>query len=196
MALKLRVKLGKVTNLSDARYAAGMGVEALGFNLGEDNSTRLSPDDVDEISNWVSGVDIVGELGYSSIDQAAGYNLDYMEFAEAALLPANEQNVLRITVNGQNILEVEDELKLHKDKVKYFILNVNKSELADLGQVLKVIAAQFPLFISTHFTPYNLHYLLEIVQPEGIEIEGGTEEKPGFKDYDEIADVLELLEED
>ena len=33
MPLKTIVKVGSITNLSDARYCAGMGVEMLGFNV-------------------------------------------------------------------------------------------------------------------------------------------------------------------
>ena len=40
MGLKLSVKIGDVTNLSDARYAAGMGVDYIGFNV-DTNSTNF-----------------------------------------------------------------------------------------------------------------------------------------------------------
>jgi phosphoribosylanthranilate isomerase len=37
------VKISNVTNLSDARYCAGMGVEMLGFSIDEDSPNYISP---------------------------------------------------------------------------------------------------------------------------------------------------------
>ena len=196
MSLKLRVKLGNVSNLSDARYAAGMGVESIGFDLSESNAARLSPESVKEITDWVVGVDIVGELGLSPASYAAGYPTNYLEFSEGELLPDEQFNVLRIPTNGLGMPELESKLKLYSDRVKYFIISIEEPDLAEVGQVLKALAKEYPIFIHTDFTPYNVHYLLEVVRPQGIELKGGQEDKPGFKDYDEIAEILELLEED
>ncbi|MFM1835376.1 MAG: hypothetical protein RJA04_63, partial [Bacteroidota bacterium] len=48
--LKTLVKVSAITNLSDARYCAGMGVDLLGFPLG-----KISIDQFTEIRNWLAG---------------------------------------------------------------------------------------------------------------------------------------------
>ena len=76
--LKTLVKVSAITNLSDARYCAGMGVDLLGFPLG-----KISIDQFTEIRNWLAGVQIVGE--FSTNDAAeikakvAEYKPDVLE---------------------------------------------------------------------------------------------------------------------
>ena len=88
MALKTLVKLSNVNNLSDARYAAGMGVELIGFDLDESSENYVDPDQFHAITNWISGVKFVGEL--STIDQGSvdkllsQYKLDYIQLHAAA----------------------------------------------------------------------------------------------------------------
>ena len=61
MALKTLVKISNVTNLSDARYCAGMGVDMLGFSMDADSPDYIEPKKFAEIRGWVAGVQIVGE---------------------------------------------------------------------------------------------------------------------------------------
>ena len=71
MALKLRVKLGGVNNLSDARYAAGMGVEAIGFGIDKEQQGFLDPEAMHAISDWIAGIEIVGETDSNLPEKAA-----------------------------------------------------------------------------------------------------------------------------
>jgi len=42
----------------------------------------------------------------------------------------------------------------------------------------------------------NVESLFEELPLAGIALKGGDEIRAGYKDYDELADILELLEED
>jgi phosphoribosylanthranilate isomerase len=68
MALKTFVKVSTVNNLSDARYCAGMYVNWLGFNLEESSPDYLSPEKFTEITEWLSGLEYVGEFENSHPD--------------------------------------------------------------------------------------------------------------------------------
>jgi len=48
--LKTKVKVSKVTNLSEARYCAGMGVDFLSFPV-----SSVDPKTYQEITGWVAG---------------------------------------------------------------------------------------------------------------------------------------------
>ena len=58
--LKTFVIVGEISNLSDARYCAGMGVDVLGFNINPVEETCVAPETLNEISGWVAGVAIHG----------------------------------------------------------------------------------------------------------------------------------------
>ena len=57
--LKTVVKISNVTNLSDARYCAGMGVEMLGFSIDEAAETYVDLKKFNDIRSWIAGVQIV-----------------------------------------------------------------------------------------------------------------------------------------
>src|SRR5688572_3598128 len=93
MPLKTLVKVGSITNLSDARYCAGMGVEMLGFATIQGQKNYLSPIKFQEIRGWITGPLIVAEVyGIYSREALASilenYKPDLLEFgaAELALL--------------------------------------------------------------------------------------------------------------
>ena len=67
MSLKCFVKVGSINNLSDARYCSGMNVDHVGFLMEENNINSIDITNLREISNWISGVKIVGEFNNSSI---------------------------------------------------------------------------------------------------------------------------------
>src|SRR3954471_4938768 len=62
MPLKTLVKVGSITNLSDARYCAGMGVDMLGFGVVEDHDNHIDISLFQQIRGWVSGPQVVAEM--------------------------------------------------------------------------------------------------------------------------------------
>src|SRR5687767_3639265 len=62
MPLKTLVKVGSITNLSDARYCAGMGVDMLGFRVIEDQENHIPISLFQQIRGWVSGPHVVAEM--------------------------------------------------------------------------------------------------------------------------------------
>ena len=62
MPLKTFVKVGCITNLSDARYCAGMGVDMLGFRAVESQENYIKPSQFQEIRGWIAGPLVVAEV--------------------------------------------------------------------------------------------------------------------------------------
>ena len=55
MALKTLVKVGKISNLSDAWYCAGMSVDMLGFTVIASQENYVSPELFREMRGWFYG---------------------------------------------------------------------------------------------------------------------------------------------
>ena len=66
MSLKTFVKVGNITNLTDARYCAGMGVNQLGFNVEDPNFTV---EKFKEITGWLEGIEYVAEFDKLAADK-------------------------------------------------------------------------------------------------------------------------------
>ncbi len=203
MALKTLVKVGNISNLSDARYCAGMGVDMLGFNLDAEDPEAISMEDYTEIAEWLSGVRFIGEFSRAEISEIASVycelNLDAVEVIDPDLpadlslrgIPA----ILKIALEDS-----EDNMKAMmdycSDSVEYFILEVKGTLTDAMESMLRKLAGDFPVLLGGDLPEKKILELAEKLPLKGIALKGSREEKPGFKDYDALADILEKLEID
>lgn len=125
MALKLSVKIGDVTNLSDARYAAGMGVDYIGFNINPDSEHFVTSDKVAEIINWVSGVGIIGEIGEKLPIEDNGYGSMLIETSNIELESKLDEYVFRIDANAATPNRIED-LICRASKARFYVLCLSR----------------------------------------------------------------------
>ena len=183
MALKTLVKVGSVTNLSDARYCAGMGVDLLGFNVVEGHAKYVSPKQFQEIRGWITGPRIVAQVyGLTSsqllttiIEQ---YQPDLIESGMAELA----------YIKGASLPII---LSLESNDAVPGDLNPAYVEVKSLEKT----HSKLPLLVFVSSVP-ELDLALKKENVAGIALHGGQEIKPGLKTYDELADILELLETD
>jgi phosphoribosylanthranilate isomerase len=181
------VKVGSITNLSDARYCAGMGVDLLGFNVIEGQENYVSPKQFQEIRGWISGPGVVAQLyGIPSADLIAGilesYRPDYLELGTAELGRINADMPLPyiLSLDGSNPLETS-----RRQQPVY--IQVPAGRTADAGSI--------PVLLSVATTE-EVKQALHQSGVHGISLNGGKEIRPGLKAHDELNDILELLDTD
>jgi phosphoribosylanthranilate isomerase len=190
MSLQTVVKAGNITNLSDARYCAGMGVEIIGFPTG---NPLFEPSKIKEIAGWLSGVKIALELDETTIqDPALPALLDILQ-PDYLQVAARAADMIR-TISPLPLLLVSDTLLsalTEKDLLLYTgNLQENKQALANYGQSNRVILS------GERIEAANVLEVLETIKPYGIELRGSHEISPGFKNFDDLSEILELLEVD
>lgn len=205
MALKTFVKISEVSNLSDARYCAGMTVNLMGFDLKKDNSTYVSPENFMELTGWLSGVDFVGEYGNASEDaikeSIKDYEIHYLQTDNPAIIPLfpDFKRILRFDMDKvTNADEVKSIMQKVADEVEYFLFesgNGNHYKENVVNQVLN-LAKDYPVILGFNIDDKNVMNLVENTEINGISLKGGEEIRPGYKDFDELADILETLEID
>jgi phosphoribosylanthranilate isomerase len=187
MPLKMIVKVGKVTNLSDARYCAGMNVDLLGFVTVENQESYLPPKEFQDIRGWLSGPQIVAEIyGLSSVselnDIIDNYKPDYLELSEKELP----------LVDGSLPLIVrwsKGEFDKAMDIPNLYALIVDKTQLDNIGDN----KIKIKLLVEAE----NLSEVEAVTNRpavKGIVLNGTQEESPGLKDYDHLSEILERLE--
>ena len=198
MALKTFVKVSTVNNLSDARYCAGMEVNLIGFSLEKENPNYTSPENFKELTEWLSGVLYVGEFEkYSSsevIETIKDYKIDYIQIEEAqqieSLKQANLPLILKTSVDelGQIPANLE---------VEYLLVTAEEDELSSENiKKLSGIASHYNILLGSGITDQNVESIVNETRATGIALQGGDELRPGYKDYDELADILEALEKE
>jgi phosphoribosylanthranilate isomerase len=207
MALRTFVKISQVNNLSDARYCAGMGVAMLGFNLEPGTVHYVAPEKFRELSEWVAGVSFVGEFTNASPDTIlrliGEYPVEYLQTDVAEHLEQLQQLnlplILRIPVTGKTTQEaVEQILDSYQNLVAFFLLEA--SEQIGINRTLRdkllQLSSKYPLVVDLGGNSDTIPQMLDAYPLKGIALKGGEEIRAGYKDFDELAEILESLEVD
>ncbi len=210
MALKTFVKISEVTNLSDARYCAGMGVNLIGFCLDPTNPKAVTPEQFTEITGWISGVKLVGEFFESSAlvikELLETYEVDYLQINKIEELEYLSSVDIPVILNI-DVSALEEPKHLIKsveenaDKVAYFLLTKSGEESEEeafdkfLPEIVH-ISSDNPILLGFAINAENALSRVQETGMTGIALQGGDEIKPGFKDFGELADILEALEVD
>ena len=200
MSLKTLVKVSNVTNLSDARYCAGMGVEMIGFVMDKHSVDYVSSEKMKEIKSWVAGIQVVGEtqsIDYEEVKNfVESYEIDVLQISDASLLPQvadlGKPIILKLDFENEDF---ENYLERYSQFVEFFL--VDGVELSDFAKyTLKEYSVNYALVLDFGITAENVNSLVEETSFKGIALKGSSEIRPGFKDYDKLSDILEVLEED
>lgn len=190
MALATFVKLSNVTNLSDARYAAGMGVNIVGFPIHLEEETQFGPQQFQDIVGWLAGVKTCGEFFGGSAEQIASIyanlKLDLAEVHDpvmalelAALKIPYIFNLDRVgAVSDRAVMEAVKQAELVIVSEQVAALSADRQKNKELVRVLD---------------PGQLD-ALDLSEVAGIAIDGGEEERPGTKDMTPLQNILERLE--
>lgn len=193
--LKTRIILSEVTNLSDARYASGMGVDYISFSLDPANDSFMPNEKIKEIYNWLAGIELVGDIG-SKIPE--DFNTEIFSFHQTSnpeLVSLLRNPILSFDLQYNNLEEVEELMKEYSGKVSFFVLIIPIINLSGNIESLNKLCGTYPIFLSADFNEHNVIQVLNEINPEGIVLYGSKEEEPGLSSYEGIADILELLEE-
>jgi phosphoribosylanthranilate isomerase len=204
MALQTLVLVTNITNLSDARYCAGMGVDLLGFTLAPQDTSYVEPAAFKAITQWVAGVQTVGVLSQAEASELETllqtYTLDYL-MAETS---ADWQALGAVGVPLLCQVGVEEDFtrewfdyhyKAIHPYVEYFVLVSGQDALSPAAlQHIMAIAKNYPVILGSGIDASNVQPLLRTIPLKGIALKGSHEISPGFKDFDDLAAILELLE--
>ena len=197
MALKTTVIINEVTNLSDARYCAGMGVDSIGFRIDESHDKYVDLANYKEITDWVAGIKFIGESSEIIDQNAISYNVDQLLLDNIDLLPQYIGKPALWSLPVNKIDSYRATLTDHATKINGVILTSqeveftenHKTQMADLPPNLDV-------FISFGINSDNVLELIKKLPIKGLSLSGSDEIRPGYKDYDKLADILEKLEEE
>ncbi len=195
MALKTFVKISKVNNLSDARYCAGMGVDMIGFSLDENDPDYVDAAKFTEISEWLSGVEFVGEFqapaGNDISKKLSTHSINYVELDTTEHIDELKRHGQRVILRWPlaNVNALPFNLA-----VDYLLLESPSPPSAEELDDIKQRASRVKVLLASGIQDTNVEELIKTTGAYGIALTAGHEIKPGYKDFDELADILEVLE--
>jgi phosphoribosylanthranilate isomerase len=184
-----------------------MTVDVLGFSFEPNHPNYIDPNKFTAISEWVSGVDFCAEFEQANAEEIREIlqqypDVKYLQIRNPDYLPAlqllQKPIFLRLPaemLNGPKALS--DLMEKSTSDVAYFLFEEDEEDLAQsaVDEVLR-LAEQYPILLGFGLTEDNVQLVLEKGHLKGIALRGGDEIKPGYKDFDDLADILETIEID
>lgn len=199
MSFIYQIKLGGVNNLSDARFAAAVGINYIGFSFNPSNPAYIPPIKAKEIIDWTSGSHIVGEFGEQDIEEIQTIsellNIDIIEL-ENDLLPDElgsfEMPIIKkISLKDFNPEMFSQLINAYTGKVQSFHFYDWEHLLIKNTGLLKEVKEQ--VFIDLNPNLENWKAIFAEINPFGIHLSGENEEKTGIRDFDELNDLIDQL---
>ena len=205
MALSSFVYISDVENLSDARYSAGMGVDLLGFKLDPTDDSSLKKEQFNEISEWISGVKIVGEFGDTNPEEIRelinNYKVDYLMISNESQIydfsMIGIPLIYKMVISNDNKNDLDSIFNYCSGTVDYFLMDSDQVELNETDKALiSKSGSKYPIILGYGITINNAKMIVDELNLAGICLKGSPELRPGYKDFEEMADILEALEVD
>ncbi|MEP4533950.1 MAG: hypothetical protein ABJ004_12755 [Cyclobacteriaceae bacterium] len=205
MGLKTFVKVGEISNLSDARYCAGMGVDLLGFNVNSESPYYVTPETFKDLSGWVAGVKFVGECSGMNADDiklaTQDYGFDYLQVDEidqlTELADLGVELIYRLNVSDDATLQnLQNLVESAVEECEMIVISTdNPDYYSAIADVVSEVYENVKILKGFDITETNISSTISEGHFVGIELKGSEEEQPGFKDYGDLMDILEALDE-
>ena len=207
--IKPKVKICGITNLEDARFAAGAFVDFLGFIFYEKSPRFIDPAKAGAMLNWIEGPKKVGvfvnqpwqevnqiakETGLDYVQLHGNESIDYCQQIEKPIIKA-------IPVSREiSALDLKSATALYSQVAEYYLFDTKLG--ADWGgtgqtfdwKLLEEISVDKPFFLAGGITPENAVHAINNVHPFAIDVNSGVEEKPGLKDFEKIEQLMENIQ--
>jgi len=198
---RTKVKICGITNLEDARFAAGAMADYIGFIFYEKSERYIEPAKAGAIINWIGGLETVGVFVNSALDEVnrivseTGVDLvqlhgrespDYCRLIEKPVVKAiHIRNEL-----DQN--ELQDMINSYTDVADYFLFDTKvPGKWGGSGKVfnweiINKLELNKPFFLSGGLNSSNIRSAVTAVNPYAVDLSSGIEKAPGLKDFDKI----------
>ena len=196
-----KIKLSNITNLSDARFAAAVGIDYIGFCFDTNDTNYIPPIKAKEIFEWTSGAIVVAEFGEQSIEEIKDIsellNVDYVEMCNSIL--ANELSGFQISVIKKIDLDNFDgislyqEIEAYKNVCQAFHLFSSSGKENFDSDVLMEVCKNHNIIWGLPLNILGTNNIINTYKPFALNISGGYEEKPGIKDFDEMNEWLDSI---
>lgn len=211
MALQYKIKAGRLTNLTDARYFNALGVDWLGFCMDVLDEHAVSLKDLKEIRNWLFEPKIVLEAGMHQDKTELVYLCNEI-YAEAVQMPIEhplleEDHFLYpvfVTLDIGDLQRTKTRQRLKSfEGIETVILQTDdasfdwkdfKGRSAGTRNKIRSMKKEVDVLIDLPFDPEWFVEAIETLEPTGIHIRGDKEEKPGLSKVDEYDALLSQIQ--
>lgn len=202
------VKICGLTNLEDARFAAGAMADYLGFIFYDKSPRYVEPPKAGAIINWIEGPETVGVFVNQPLDDVnmiirqTGIDLVQLHGTESPeYCQLIEKPVIKVFHVSADTKEEElaERLETYSERVKYYLFDTKTDRLwGGTGNtfnwnVLKTLPGDRPFFLSGGLNAENISEACRRIRPFAVDLSSGVEQAPGVKDYDKLEEFFDEM---
>jgi phosphoribosylanthranilate isomerase len=201
MGLKKLIKLNSVNNLSDARYAAGMEVQWIGFQVQQGMDRLVDVTTYDAITSWVAGPIFIAEVIHLNNEVFQFIESNYQSISTIQFQTVDPNFDFNKSFNFIQHIEIEsaDQLELEiKNKKNLSIHQISVSfkqtdAWKSITEFIKSCNEQYNILWNISIDVNDLP-LIDSIGIQKMGLSGGTETRPGWMNIDSLIDIIESLE--
>ena len=205
---KTKVKICGITNLEDARFAAGAMVDFLGFIFTDKSPRYIDPAEAGAMINWLEGPQKVGVFMDQPLDDvnqvAKETGLDYVQLHGKESLEycqLVEKPIIKVIHVGEKTSgdEIKTQAALYSEVADFLLFDTKvDGKWGGTGQtfdwsLLKDAAGDVPFFLAGGINPENALDAINATHPFALDVNSGVEEKSGLKDFEKIEILMEKV---
>ena len=187
----MKVIATDIANLTDARYFAAWGVDAMAYSIDANGENALTPAQLKEITDWVEGPVTMIKMEGLEIPESLEEVLSTIQVDGVIVGPFIDISTHKEIEKVYRICTLEDGYQDGEFLVLTLATEVSKLSATQIESI-KTITASKSVFLDARFTASDLS-TIESLGFEGIILKGGEEEKVGYKSFDELDEILEAL---
>lgn len=202
MSLKTVVKINRITNLTDARYCSGMHVDLLGFCLESSSPNHISSNQFQEITGWIAGIAYAAEFSQSTAAEIIAIlpsysDISYIESEHLDTLLALKDLglglIYKVSIE-QLLLLPELKKLLNGQEITLHLTSSQETITIEHHTLIEKLSSFSKVLIGFGVQADSASQLSVLPGVYGLSLDGGDEIKPGLRDFDQLADILESLE--
>ena len=196
--LKKKVIASSISNLTDARYFAGWMVDVIVFNIDPTNEFYTNPQEIGAFQSWVEGPQYFLDMTEEQLIHAEKYLVDLgcqgiiIDFEKRDSI-SNLDIPVMYTISLKTFTE---NIQIIKDLQETFII----TELGEIDQVIKLVegtnegTVSPEIYLNIEGQSLDENQILN-THISGFMLHGSPEEKVGFKSFDELDEIFEILQD-
>ena len=203
---RTKVKLCGITRLEDARYAAAVGADFLGFIQYPESPRYIAPAKAKEIIEWVVGPEPVGVFVNESPEVVnarcaeVGFRMAQLhghespEDCAAVEVPVIKAFRVQHDASSEQLRYL---IEPYRDVVDFILLDTHKTSLwGGTGEsfnwrLARELASEYDLVLAGGIDASNVAEAIATMRPYAVDLSSSVEESPGVKDFDKLADFFD-----
>lgn len=203
----IKIKICGITNKEDALWAVNLKVDALGF-IFADSPRRVEPEIVQKIIEllppFISSVGVFVNEDRKKVEGIAeSCGLTTLQFhgqESPSYCEGFKQKIVKaLRIENKDILKKAAQ---YQDKVDAYLLDTySPSKYGGTGKTFDWSIAKeikkfgLPIILSGGLSPENIKEAISEVEPYGIDVSSGVEERPGKKNMEKLINFVRIVRE-